>query len=193
MTSETKNETRAGKWKRIIAHELFEYFLNFVFLSFFLVAFAWYRRLILDSYHIEYLGYWLPLFEAAILAKVIMIGDAMRFSRRFREFPLIVPTIYRTLAYSLFVVLFSVLEHVIGALIHGKRPSSGIAEITSKGWYNLLAWYVLIIVAFLPFFTIKEIGRVLGQEKIRKMFFGIHREEANHSASSQKETGGPKP
>ena len=42
----------------------------------FLIAFAWYRRLILASYHIQYLGYWAPVIETAILAKVIMIGDA---------------------------------------------------------------------------------------------------------------------
>jgi hypothetical protein len=38
----------------------------------------------------------------------------------------------------------------------------------------LLAWYVLIIAAFLPFFTVKEIERAFGAEKVRGMFFRGH-------------------
>lgn len=154
----------------MLVHELFEYFFNFAFLAFFLVAFAWYRRLLLASYHIEYFGYWAPLIEAAVLAKIIMIGDAFHMGREFRNKPLIVPTIYRTIVFSVLVVLFSVLEKVVGVLLHGRKASEGIAELTTTGWQGLLAWYVLIIAAFLPFFTVKEIERVFGEEKIRGMF-----------------------
>src|SRR5215471_14336286 len=174
MAANHDGETKSRRWERILVHELFEYFFNFAFLAFFLLAFAWYRRLLLASYHIQYFGYWAPLIEAAVLAKVIMIGDALHLGRAFRNKPLIVPTIYRTIVYSVFVVLFSVLEHVVGALFHGKKASDGLAELTSTGWQGLLAWYVLIIVAFLPFFTLKEIERVFGEEKIRGMFCRGH-------------------
>jgi len=169
MTPESENKSR--KWEKILIHEMFEYFFNFAFLAFFLIAFAWYRRLILASYHIQYLGYWAPLIEAAVLAKVIMIGDALRMGRAFRNRPLVVPVIYRTVVFSVFVVLFSFLEHVVDALIHGKTAADGIAEITSQGGYIILAWCVVIIAAFLPFFTVKEIERVLGTGKIRWLFF----------------------
>jgi hypothetical protein len=164
------NEVKSRRWEKILAHEMFEYFFNFAFLAFFLIAFAWYRRLLLASYHIQYYGYWAPLIEAAVLAKVIMIGDALHMGRGFQNKPLIVPTIYNTIVFSVLVVLFSVIEHVVGALFRGKRASEGIAELTTTGWQGLLAWYVLIIVAFLPFFTMKEIERVFGEEKIRGMF-----------------------
>jgi hypothetical protein len=55
-----------------------EYWINFVYLVFFLVAFIWYRRLILAEYHVQYTNYWFPLIEAAVLAKVIMVGDLLR-------------------------------------------------------------------------------------------------------------------
>jgi hypothetical protein len=174
MPHNNEGETKPRGWKKILAHEMFEYFFNFAFLAFFLVAFAWYRRLLLASYHIEYFGYWAPLIEAAVLAKVIMIGDILHIGGAFRSKPLAVPTIYRTIVFSLLVVLFSVLEHVAGALFHGKKASEGIAELTTTGWQGLLAWYVLIIVAFLPFFTVKEIERVFGEEKIHGMFFRGH-------------------
>jgi hypothetical protein len=188
MSPENETETKRQKWERVLVHEFFEYLFNFAFLSFFLVAFAWYRRLILASYDIHFTAYWAPLVEAAILAKVIMIGDALRMGRRLRNWPLAVPTIYRTVVFSVLVVLFSIAEHVGGALFHGKKASEGIAELTNTGWQGLLAWCVLIIAAFLPFFTVKEIERAFGAEKVRGMFFGQHREKSNYPADDSHKT-----
>ena len=167
-------EIKPRGWKKILAHEMFEYFFNFAFLAFFLIAFAWYRRLTLAEYHIRYLGYWVPLIEAAILAKVIMIGDALRVGRGLRSKPLIVTTIYRTVVFSIFVGMFTVLEHILDALIHHKSVSEGIEEIMSKGWYELVARCVLMVAAFLPFFGFKEIGRVIGENKLYALFFEGH-------------------
>ena len=158
-------EAQPRKWKEVLLHELSEYFFNFAFLSFFLISFAWYRRLLLESYHISNAVSWAPLVSAAILAK------ALRMGRRLRTWPLIIPTIYRTVVFSVLVVVFSLLEPAGGAWIHGKKAADGIAELTSTGWQGLLAWYILVIIAFLPFFALKEIEAMFGTEKVRGLFF----------------------
>lgn len=171
MATENQSSDKARTWQAFLAHELFEYFLNFAFLAMFLVAFAWYRRLILAAYHIQYLGYWMPLVEAAILAKVIMIGDVLRVGRRYRDRPLAIVTIYRTVTFSLFVGLFSFLEHVVGAVVRGKSLREGIDAIAEKGVDEVLGACVVIFAAFLPFFAMKEIERSFGAEKVRELFF----------------------
>ena len=158
-------------WKQKIVDEMVEYGLNFVYLAFFLVAFAWYRRLILAEYDILYLNYWMPLVEAAILAKVIMVGDLMRLGRRLERTPLLVPTLYRTVVFSALVGVFSVLEHTVRALLHGKGVTDGLAELASKGRYELLAQCVVIFGAFVPFFAFKELEGVVGKEKLRDLFW----------------------
>src|SRR5579883_997862 len=100
MATQDQTESKAQRWQRILVHEMFEYFFNFAFLAVFLVAFAWYRRLILAAHHIQELGYWAPLIESAILAKVIMIGDALRIGRSFQNRPLAVTTVYRTVVFT---------------------------------------------------------------------------------------------
>src|SRR5690348_7543131 len=115
MATQNETESEARTWRKFLVHEMFEYLFNFAFLAVFLVAFAWYRRLILAAYHIQYLDYWAPLIEAAVLAKVIMIGDALRIGRSFQNKPLAVTTIYRTVVFVVLVVLFSFLEHIVGA------------------------------------------------------------------------------
>lgn len=150
--------------------EMFEYYFNFVFLAFFLVAFAWYRRLTLAEFHIKYFGYWGPLIQAAVLAKLIMIGDVMRMGRRFRDRPLIVTTFYRTAVFGVFVGLFTILEHIVGALFHGKAIAEAFTDIASRGWNELLASSLLVVVAFFPFFAYRELERVLGARKLRSLF-----------------------
>jgi len=188
-----ESETKPRGWKQKLVHEMLEYYFNFAFVAFFLIAFAWYRRLTLAAHGIEFTGYWAPLVEAAVLAKVIMIGDALRMARGFRNRPLIVPVVYRTVVFSLFVVLFSFAEHIVRALVHGKTVADGIAQITSRGPYELLAWCVLIIVALLPFFSMKEIERVYGVETIRRLFFRRHANEGDSPVGDKGNAAKPKP
>ena len=158
-------------WRGKIAEEIVDYILNFVYLAFFLVAFGWYRRLILAEYAIPYLNYGVPLIEAAVLAKVIMVGDLMRLGRGLKETPLLVPTLYRTVVFSALVGVFSVLEQTVRALLHGKGVTDGLAEMASKGRYELLAQCVVIFGAFVPFFAFKELEAVLGRDELRNLFW----------------------
>jgi hypothetical protein len=140
-------------------------------LAFFLVAFIWYRRLILDEYQVGYTHYWFPVMEAAVLAKVIMVGDLLRLGRGLEDKPLIVPTLYRTVVFSVWVGVFSLLEATVRGLLRGQGLMGGFEEIVSKGRYELLAWCVVTLVAFIPFFAFKELGRVLGESRLRALFW----------------------
>jgi len=168
MNGATKE--KAG-WKQKLAHEMLEYWINFSYLAFFFAAFIWYRRLILAEYRITYLHYGMAIFEALILAKVILIGDALRLGRRFEDKPLIFPALYKAFVFSLFVGLFAILEHVIGGSIHGKVVAGGFREIISEGKDELLARCLLTFFAFIPFFAFKELGRVMGNGKLGALFF----------------------
>ena len=164
------HKTQAG-WKQKFVSELIEYWIVVVYLACFFSVFTWQRRFILDEYHISYGHYWVSVLEALVLAKVILIGDMVRLGRRFDEKPLMVPTLYKAVVFSLWVGVFSVLEHTIGGLLRGHGLAGGVAELRSTGKYELLARCLITFVAFIPFFAFKELGRVLGEDNIRTLFF----------------------
>jgi hypothetical protein len=159
------------KRRQKVVGAMVDYYLDFIYLAFFLVSFGWYRRLILAEYDILYLNYWVPLIEAAVLAKVIMIGDTLRFGRGWERHPLLIPTLLRTVLFSLYVVIFSIGERTVSGLLHGKGLAEGWAELVSKGRYELLAQGIIIFCAFVPFFAFKELEVVLGKEKLRDLFW----------------------
>jgi len=175
-TSTGTHDTHAssGGWKRTIIHEVVEYWMNFAYLAFFLVAFLWYRRLILAEYDVYYTNYWFPLVQAAVLAKVIMVGDVLRLGQRLPQKPLIVSTVYRTVVFSAFVLVFYLLEATVRGLFRGEGMMGGFEEIASKGRYEVLAATIVIFVAFIPFFALKELDRALGGGKVRTLFWGTH-------------------
>lgn len=158
-------------WKRTLREGVVEYYLDFTYLAFFLVAFAWYRRLILAEYHIHYVNYWVPLIEAAVLAKVIMIGDLLRFGHGMERRPLLVPTLFRTVLFTLYVAIFSLLERTLAGLLHGNGLMAGWIELADKGRYELLAQCIIIFCAFVPFFAFKELEAVLGKDTLRDLFW----------------------
>jgi hypothetical protein len=157
--------------KQKVVHEIIEYWVNFAYLAFFLVAFTWYRRLILAAYGVQYTDYWLPLIEAAVLAKVIMIGDLLRLGRRLDRRPLIVTTLYRTVVFSLWVGAFSVVEETVRGLLHRRGLLGGVEEIVTRNWHEVLAECVVTFAAFVPFFAFKEVERVMGEKKFRAVFW----------------------
>jgi len=157
--------------KEKIFHEMVEYWITVVYLALVFAAFTQYRRFVLAAHDITYTNYWVAVIEALILAKVVLIGDALRLGRNLDQRPLIYSTLFRTVAFVLFVAFFKLIEHAIKGLWTGKGLMEGLLEFFGKGPHELLANSLVVFVAFFPFFAVKELERVLGAEKIRALFF----------------------
>ena len=150
---------------------LIEYGVNVAYLALVFAAFTEYRRLLLAAHEIAYTNYWVPVIEALILGKVVMIGSVFRLGRGLETRPLIYPTLYKTVAFVVLIALFKVVEHGIRGLWHGVGFWGGIAEESEKGVHEILANALVIFAALIPFFAVKELGRVLGRQTIGALFF----------------------
>lgn len=156
--------------KEKIIHEVGEYVTNFVYLALFFGVFTTYRRLLMAEFQISYGDYGISIIKALILAKVIMLGDILRLGKRLEDRPLIIPTSYKTVVFTVWVVLFSILESTVSGLLHGKGLAGGLQELMSDGLYELLGRSLIVFCAFLPFFAFRELGRIMGEGRIRELF-----------------------
>lgn len=167
-----KAKRKQNVWTRIFIREAREYLRNFVYLTCFFGVFTWYRRLILYSHQITYLDYGISLIEAAVLAKFIMVGQAFGLGRRLEHKPLIVTILYKTILFSLLVGLFSAMGRLARGVLRGEGLAGAFHAAAAGNGYELLAKSLVIFFAFIPFFAVKELGRVLGDNELRKLFFG---------------------
>ena len=164
-------DVKKSNLKKKILHEVAEYWGNVAYLALVFAAFTQYRRLVLAAHDITYRNYWVAVIEALVLAKVIMIGEALRLGRGLENKPLIYPTFYKTVVFTVFVGIFKIIEHVIAGLWHGKGITGGLVLYSEKGLQVVLAYSLVVLAAFIPFFAVKELARVLGRDKIAVLFF----------------------
>jgi len=162
---------KKGSWKEKLFHEMVEYWINVVYLTLVFAAFTQYQRLVLAAHDIIYTNYWVAIIEALILAKVIMIGGVVRLGRGLEDKPLIYPTVYKTAVFTVLVAVFKVIELEIRGLLTGEGLAGGLAALCEKGLPLVLANALVVFAALIPFFGVKELGRVLGDAKIRALFF----------------------
>ena len=165
------SSSKKAGWRQKVAHEMAEFLAIAAFLAVLFVSITTYRMLLVAEYRIGYFEYGYAVIEALVLAKIILIGKAIGLGERFQGRPLIYSTIHQTLVYGLLVVAFTLVEHVVGALVHGRTLEQSLSELSDKSGFEILSRVVLMLIAFLPLFAVRSISRVLGEGKLVEMFF----------------------
>ena len=163
-------EAERPSLKQRALDELKTYWVITLYLWLFLGSFAAYRKLILAETGVTYVHFGLALVQALIIAKVVLIGRVFGFSRRFEDGPLIWPVLYKSVLFSLLVMAFGVIEHLVEGWIHHKGALDGLREIAAIGADEIAARMLTLTVAFVPFFGFWELGRVLGMPKLVDLF-----------------------
>jgi hypothetical protein len=106
----------------------------------------------------------------------------LHLGQRFRHSPLIVPTLYKTLTFSVFVLIFTLGEHFVSGFIHGLNLSQILQRIAATGEAVILARVIVMFIAFVPMFAIWELGEVTAEGRLFELFF--QRREMRTEAST---------
>ncbi|WP_205820906.1 hypothetical protein [Methylobacterium nonmethylotrophicum] len=117
--------------------------------------------------------YVLGLINALLFAKIMLLAEAAgvgsrRIGRRLEAGRLVTVILYRASAFTVVLVAAYVLEAVLEGMWHGKAVDQVLPEIAG-GPLGLasLAW--ILLVALTPYFAYRELGRVLGRSRLRRI------------------------
>jgi len=137
-----------------------------LYLFAFLAALAGYRAVLLGE---GGAGAW-PLFhcavEALVLAKVMLIGNALKLGERFFQRRVISKIVGRALAFAAFALLFSACEELATGWLRGRTSAEMWHELQNFGLRLILARGVVLFIFFIPLFLLWEISRALGEGKL---------------------------
>jgi hypothetical protein len=143
----------------------------FFFVALHIVAFV--RVLMLVGTKISPLSSMSVGVAALILGKAVLIADMLPMINRFPNKPLIYNVAWKTLIYLLVATLVHYLEHLIdfwrqaGGLVVGNEKL--LAEIV---WPHFWAIEIIVFVLIVMYCTMHELVRVIGREKVLRIFFG---------------------
>jgi hypothetical protein len=151
--------------------ELKKFGVYTLILTFFFSAFTLYRRLILEEYALDFTNYGFNLVKSMILAKIILLGQALNLGQTFSGPPLIIPTAYKTIIFSIFVVAFAVVEHFTMGFLEGKSWETLYQALADKRMVQILAALLPMSFFFFFFFAFLELQNFMPEKKILNLFF----------------------
>jgi hypothetical protein len=161
---------RSGRAQRL-RRELQVFLLLTAYFTLFLGSFTVYQRTLLAESGIAYLHYGIALLEGAVLAKLLLIGDAIGLGERFRRGPLALNVVLLSLGSTGFILLAGVVERLIKGLIHGRMPLEVLRGLPEQGPAELVARMIVLIVGLIPLFAFLEIGKAIGFRRLGVLLF----------------------
>ena len=134
--------------------------------------FVVYQSVILAEHHISFVTKGLALINALALGKVMLIAKDLHLAEQFEGKPLIYPTLFKSAVFAIVLGCFKILEEAGIGLYHGKSFTESINSIGGGTLQGILTLMALLGVLLIPFFAFTELRGVLGEDRLRKLFFG---------------------
>jgi hypothetical protein len=160
--------------------EFYDFVKISVYLAFFFCAITAYTNLLLRQYGGTTLNFAFAVFNALVIAKVILIGRIANLGSGSEGRPLYQTAVVKAFFFGLLVLAFHFLEEFVKRIIRGEPSGTVLHEINAE---QLIGRTILVFCTFVPLFAFMEIRRELGDERFDALFFK-HRKAATPKPSS---------
>jgi len=143
----------------------------FFFVALHLVTFI--RVLIAKGSHFKPLSTMSIAIASLILGKAVLIADLLPAINRYPNKPLAYNIVWKTVIYLLMASVIHYVERLIdfsrqaGGLVAGREKQLG-----EMVWPHYWAVEIVLFILILAYCTVRELARVIGREKLLRLFFG---------------------
>ncbi|MES1990641.1 MAG: hypothetical protein V4441_06800 [Pseudomonadota bacterium] len=110
-------------------------------------------------------------FKALLFGKFVLIAEHLHLGKRAEHYALIWPITIKAALFAITIIGFDLLEEMLVEAFRGApaATSGDIFALTSLP--QIVALTFMAFIALRPFFAINELGRVLGKDHLRELFF----------------------
>ena len=140
-----------------------EVFGMFLYLWVLFALFTYHKAIVLAQHNIEFKPYGVALFNAFVLAKVMLVVEKMNLAAKLRGRPLVYPILHKSFVLAVVFLLFNMAETVIGGLWKGKTFADSFPKFGGGSLGELIVVAIIMAVALIPFFAFRELSRALGK------------------------------
>lgn len=157
--------------KQIAYQQLKEFLVIALYLWVVLGLLVMFKSEILAEHHIPFAYHGFAIINALALAKVMLTAKDLHLGGRFDEAPLIYPTLLKSALYTLVLACFKILEEAVVGLYHAKSFQQSISDLGGGTLSGILIFTLLLFAMLVPFVGYGELQRVLGEGKLKRIFF----------------------
>ena len=143
----------------------------FFFVALHIVTFI--RVLIAKGSHFEPLSTASIAIASLILGKAVLIADMLPPINRYPNKPLAYNIAWKTVIYLLMATVIHYLERLIDFSRQAGSLGAGNAKLLAEiVWSHFWAVQIMLFLLILVYCTARELTRVIGKEKMLRLFFG---------------------
>jgi hypothetical protein len=165
------NAHGARSLKAKAADEFRRFLLLFFYLWILFGVFVLNQGVVLREHGIDFAMQGFAFFNALVFAKVMMLFEVFDPGRWLRKRPLIYPILYESLLLTVLFLIAHVLEKTIEGLIRGKTLTESMPVLTGAGLPGFLSITVILFIALLPFFGLRNLSLAMGEGRLYAMIF----------------------
>jgi hypothetical protein len=159
--------------KQRLRHEIRSYLWTTLYLAICFGAIQAYKAALLTEESVRYSTYGFALVKALVLAKFLMLGEAVNAGRRKAGEPLLVGVLRGSLLLLIVLVALTVVEEVVVGAIHGVPVAQVFDEHVVGGrWAEFLAYCLLIWLFLMPYLAFKHLAELLGPDALGRVLRG---------------------
>ena len=168
-----------GKIGAIAAKEIREALPAMLFFLFLFHLITLTKAVALDDYSITALRAVSATVGALIVAKAILVVEALPMSRLFSG-RRVAQVLWKTLLYSIVVLLFKVVEEAIPLVSkHGGLVSAATAMYNEVYWPLFVVIAIWIIAALFLYCLVSELVQAVGPDRVKEIFFGTRNKSSD--------------
>jgi hypothetical protein len=149
--------------------ELEKFVVIAVYLFILLAVFSLHRQL-LQGRGISLWQEGFAIVNALVMAKVMLIGEALDLGKGAQEQALAWTVLRRSLIFAILLVAFHIFEEAARAWFEG-RPLSSAVRGFGGSLAGVAAYGAILFVTLIPFLAFQEAARVLGRDALWRLFF----------------------
>jgi hypothetical protein len=175
----TETHAKATLRRRAV-HEFREFAILAVYLYITLGAVILMKAAVLHAHGISFTPWGLAAVKAAVLAKFMLVGRAMKIGERYAARPLIWPTLHKAFAFLVLLVVLTIIEDLVVGLLHHQPAVASLGELTGPELGETIAGIFIMLLILIPYFAIRVLSEALGEGRLVRMFF-VERESMPRS------------
>lgn len=152
-------------------HELKELVLISLYLYITLGTVILIKTAVLHTEGINFAPWGIAIVKAVVLAKFMLLGEAMKIGEHNFTIPLIWPTLQKAFALLVLLMLMTIIEEAVVGLFHDKSIAASLGELVGPRLEETIAGYIVMLLVLIPYCAFRVLDVALGEGRLARMFF----------------------
>ena len=135
------------------------------------------KTAVLHTQGIAFTPWGIAIVKAVVLAKFMLLGNAMKLGKHTATSPLIWPTLHKAFALLVLLMIMTTIEEAVVGLFHHQSMAASLGELFGRRLPETLAGYLIMLLVLIPYSAFMILDEALGEGRLGRMFF-VQREPA---------------